>query len=148
MIPISSSLFSQKTATVPLRSRRCIRHGRNLYGYRLHFGVNPILTRSWPRMNGEVEQMALQAVDLYPGFSSHRMRTDHAEVFVRVGGAGPPLVLLHGYPQTHACWHKLAPQLAKHFSVVLCDLPGYGRSRIFNGAEHDSAYSKRSMAAV
>src|SRR6266487_4581177 len=92
--------------------------------------------------------VVLQTVDLYPGFSSHRMCTDHAEVFVRVGGAGPPLVLLHGYPQTHARWHKVVPQLAAHFTVVLCDLPGYGQSRIFSDDANDSVDSKRSMAGA
>ena len=51
-----------------------------------------------------------------------------AEIFVRTGGEGPPLLLLHGYPQTHVMWHRLAPVLARHFHLVIADLRGYGRS--------------------
>ena len=64
----------------------------------------------------------------------------------RKGGSGPPLLLLHGHPQTHAMWHKVAPALAKHFTVVMMDLRGYGDSvRPASDAEH-TAYSKREMA--
>ncbi len=64
----------------------------------------------------------------------------------RKGGSGPPLLLLHGHPQTHAMWHSVAPALARHFSVVMMDLRGYGDSvRPASDAEH-AAYSKRAMA--
>jgi haloacetate dehalogenase len=64
----------------------------------------------------------------------------------RVGGEGPPLLLLHGHPQTHAMWHRVAPTLAKHFTVVMMDLRGYGDSgRPASDAEH-LPYSKREMA--
>ena len=63
-----------------------------------------------------------------------------------IGGSGPPLLLLHGHPQTHAMWHLVAPALTKHFTVVLMDLRGYGDSaRPTSDAEH-AAYSKRAMA--
>lgn len=63
-----------------------------------------------------------------------------------VGGSGPPLLLLHGYPQTHAIWHKVAPRLAERFTVVAADLRGYGRSgRPATDARH-APYSKREMA--
>ena len=63
-----------------------------------------------------------------------------------IGGSGPPLLLLHGHPQTYAMWHLVAPALAKHFTVVLMDLRGYGDSaRPTSDAEH-AAYSKRAMA--
>ncbi len=62
------------------------------------------------------------------------------------GGEGPPLLLLHGHPQTHAMWHRVAPALAKRFTVVLMDLRGYGDSvRVAGDAGHE-AYSKRQMA--
>lgn len=64
----------------------------------------------------------------------------------RKGGSGPPLLLLHGHPQTHAMWHKVAPALARHFTLVMMDLRGYGDSvRPASDAEH-AAYSKRAMA--
>ena len=63
-----------------------------------------------------------------------------------IGGSGPPLLLLHGHPQTYAMWHLVAPALTKHFTVVLMDLRGYGDSaRPTSDAEH-AAYSKRAMA--
>jgi haloacetate dehalogenase len=60
--------------------------------------------------------------DLFPGFAEHRIRTAGAEIFVRTGGNGPPLLLLHGYPQTHVCWHRIAPELSRHVTLVLADL--------------------------
>ncbi|MBS0242281.1 MAG: alpha/beta hydrolase [Proteobacteria bacterium] len=84
--------------------------------------------------------------DLYPGFREHRVRTDGAVIYARSGGSGPPLLLLHGYPQTHACWHKVAPELARHFSLVIPDLRGYGRSTGPATDERHAPYSKRAMA--
>jgi haloacetate dehalogenase len=63
-----------------------------------------------------------------------------------VGGEGPPL-LLHGYPQTRACWHRVAPELARRFTVVAADLRGYGDSSKPPGGDDHAAYSKRAMAA-
>jgi haloacetate dehalogenase len=85
--------------------------------------------------------------DLFPGFSIERIKTDRAEIFARVGGAGPPLLLLHGYPQTHHCWHKIAPALAAEFTVVAADLRGYGQSSAPRGDGGASTYTKRTMAA-
>jgi len=62
------------------------------------------------------------------------------------GGSGPPLLLLHGYPQTHVIWHKIAPQLAERFTVVMTDLRGYGDSSKPDGGENHANYSKRAMA--
>jgi haloacetate dehalogenase len=83
--------------------------------------------------------------DLFPGFASHWIDTEAGKIFARSGGAGPPLLLLHGFPQTHVMWHRVAPQLAKHFSVVLMDLRGYGWSSA-PASTHGQAYSKRLMA--
>ncbi len=84
--------------------------------------------------------------DLFPGFTEGRAAGAGTEIYFRIGGSGPPLVLLHGYPQCHATWHRIAPTLAKHFTCVLPDLRGYGQSGIpANEAEHRS-YSKRRMA--
>lgn len=63
-----------------------------------------------------------------------------------IGGQGPPLLLLHGYPQTHVMWHKVAPLLARHFTVVASDLRGYGDSSKPETAADHSPYSKRNMA--
>jgi haloacetate dehalogenase len=64
-----------------------------------------------------------------------------------IGGKGPPLLLLHGHPQTHATWRKVAPALAQHFTVVAADLRGYGDSSKPAGGDNHIAYAKRSMAA-
>jgi haloacetate dehalogenase len=85
--------------------------------------------------------------DLFPGFAEHRIPTEGAEIFVRTGGSGPPLLLLHGYPQTHVCWHKIAPELARHVTLVLADLRGYGSSSAPRGDAEHKTYSKRTMAA-
>lgn len=83
------------------------------------------------------------AIELFPGFASGRLGAGNYEIFFRIGGSGPPLLLLHGYPETHVCWHKIAPGLAARFTVVVADLPGYGESR---GPEWEAAYAKRAMA--
>jgi haloacetate dehalogenase len=68
------------------------------------------------------------------------------KIMARKGGAGSPLLLLHGHPQTHAIWHRVAPQLAKSHSVVMTDLRGYGDSSKPQGLHDHSNYSKRTMA--
>ncbi len=85
---------------------------------------------------------------LFPGFAPHRIPTpDGQYIHALVGGDGPPLLVLHGHPQTSAIWHKVAPTLAQHFTLVLADLRGYGDSAKPAGdAEHHN-YSKRTMAA-
>ena len=84
--------------------------------------------------------------DLYPGFESHFIDVPGAKIFARVGGNGPPLLLLHGYPQTHVCWHKMASELARQFTLVVPDLRGYGRSRGPKADEQHLGHSKRAMA--
>jgi haloacetate dehalogenase len=84
---------------------------------------------------------------LFPDFRQLRMRTRGATINLVSAGNGPPLLLLHGYPETHAMWHKLAPQLAREFSVVCPDLRGYGDSSKPKGLPDHSNYSKRAMAA-
>lgn len=83
---------------------------------------------------------------LFPGFRRRRIRTAGATINLVAGGEGPPLLLLHGYPQTHAMWHKIAPQLARDFTVVCPDLRGYGDSSKPRGLPDHSNYAKRAMA--
>jgi haloacetate dehalogenase len=83
---------------------------------------------------------------LFPGFVSRRFRTTGAEIHTVIGGSGPPLLLLHGYPQTHAIWHRIAPELATRFTVVCPDLRGYGDSSKPAGDAQHVNYSKRAMA--
>ena len=83
---------------------------------------------------------------LFPGFQRRRISTGGAEINLVHGGKGPPLLLLHGYPQTHAIWHRVAPRLAERFTVVATDLRGYGDSSKPRGLTDHSNYSKRSMA--
>jgi haloacetate dehalogenase len=84
---------------------------------------------------------------LFPGFARRRVATPGAEIQCVVGGSGPPLLLLHGYPQTRAMWHRIAPRLAERFTVVCSDLRGYGDSGKPDGGEKHVNYSKRAMAA-
>jgi haloacetate dehalogenase len=70
-----------------------------------------------------------------------------AEIHVQMGGSGPPLLMLHGYPQTHVMWHKIAPQLALRYTVILPDLRGYGDSSKPDSSPDHEPYSKRAMAA-
>jgi len=83
---------------------------------------------------------------LFPGFKSRRIRTSGAVINLVTGGEGPPVLLLHGYPQTHAMWHKIAPALARDYTVVCPDLRGYGDSSKPKGLPDHSNYSKRAMA--
>src|ERR1043165_2212264 len=89
----------------------------------------------------------MTASSLLPGFDSFRIDTDEGvHIHGRAGGSGPPLLLLHGHPQTHVIWHRVAPELAKAFTLVLPDLRGYGDSSKPAGLEDHSNYSKRTMA--
>jgi haloacetate dehalogenase len=86
--------------------------------------------------------------DLFPHFRALQVEIDPTvTINAIVGGSGPPLLLLHGHPQTHAIWHRVAPRLAEHFTVVACDLRGYGDSSKPQGAPDHANYSKRAMAA-
>jgi haloacetate dehalogenase len=83
--------------------------------------------------------------DLFPGFASHWIDTEAGKMFARSHGAGPPVLLLHGFGETHVAWHRIAPALAKRFFVVAMDLRGYGWSAAPDSAKGE-AYTKRAMA--
>jgi len=80
------------------------------------------------------------------GFTQSFVETNGIRLSVHRGGAGTPLVLLHGYPQNHMCWHKIAPTLAQEFDVIIPDLRGYGDSDMPDADPENRSYSKREMA--
>ncbi|MEZ5098822.1 MAG: alpha/beta hydrolase [Thermoleophilia bacterium] len=80
------------------------------------------------------------------GFTRTRVTTRGAEIAVAHAGSGPPLLLLHGYPQTHAMWHRVAPALAETHTVVCPDLRGYGASSKPPGGDDHAGYAKRTLA--
>jgi haloacetate dehalogenase len=83
---------------------------------------------------------------MFEGFELTDINTGWVTIRVRHGGSGPPLLLLHGNPQTHVMWHRVAPRLAEEFSVVATDLRGYGDSAKPHSAPDHLPYSKRVMA--
>ena len=85
-------------------------------------------------------------MNLFPDFKRKRIRTSGAQINLVHGGEGPPVLLLHGYPETHAMWHRVAPALARDYSVVCADLRGYGDSSKPAGLPDHANYSKRVMA--
>ena len=84
---------------------------------------------------------------LFAGFASRTLDTPRGPVHAVVGGDGPPLLLVHGFPQTHLMWHAVAPRLAERFTVVAVDLPGYGASFRPPVSEDHFSHSKRALAA-
>jgi haloacetate dehalogenase len=82
---------------------------------------------------------------MFEGFKLERIEAGEATLRVRRGGNGPPLLLLHGHPQTHVMWHLIAPRLAREFSVVAMDLRGYGESSKPAATADHEPYSKRAM---
>ncbi|MDG9884267.1 alpha/beta hydrolase [Pseudomonas sp. GD04058] len=83
---------------------------------------------------------------MFPDFHKSTCIIDGVEIAYRKGGAGPALLLLHGHPQTHVIWHKVAASLAEHFTVIAADLRGYGDSAKPEADPAHERYSKRTMA--
>src|ERR671924_687332 len=83
---------------------------------------------------------------MFEGFERRQIATSGTTINLVKGGDGPALLLLHGIPQTHIMWHKIAPRLAQSFTVVAADLRGYGDSSKPAGGGDYSAYNKRTMA--
>lgn len=88
-----------------------------------------------------------QTLGMFEGFVQEMVHTDGLDLFVRHGGAGPAVLLLHGHPRTSATWHRVAPQLVALGRTVVCaDLPGYGRSGKPTPAADHAPHSKRAGA--
>jgi haloacetate dehalogenase len=83
---------------------------------------------------------------LFEGFERRQVETSGATINLVMAGSGAPLLLLHGYPQTHVLWHQVAPALARDFTVVAADLRGYGDSSKPDGGADHAGYTKRTMA--
>ena len=85
--------------------------------------------------------------ELFDGFALEHIDVGDVSLRVRHGGSGPPVLLLHGHPRTHTTWHRVAPLLARHHTVVCPDLRGYGQSSKPRPSPTHETYSKRAMAA-
>ena len=83
---------------------------------------------------------------MFEGFIQKRVKTSGAEINLVTGGSGAPMLLVHGYPQNHVIWHKVAPKLAERFTLVIPDLRGYGDSSKPPTDKEHLPYSKRAMA--
>ncbi|MQT36191.1 MAG: Alpha/beta hydrolase [Pseudomonas helleri] len=83
---------------------------------------------------------------MFAGFQTAQRQVNGVHIAYRIGGSGPGLLLIHGHPQTHVIWHKVAEQLAEHFTVIAADLRGYGDSEKPAAVADHSNYSKREMA--
>jgi haloacetate dehalogenase len=86
-------------------------------------------------------------MSFFPGFGQRRVTVGDIAFNVRSGGSGSPLLLLHGYPQTNVAWHRIAPELARHFTVICPDLKGYGDSDAPAPTTDAGNYAKRAMGA-
>ncbi len=98
-------------------------------------------------MRAPVEGSSVYAAGVFEQFERGRIRTSGAEITYLRGGRGPPVLLLHGFPQTHVMWHRVAPALARRFTVVCTDLRGHGDSSKPGGGPEHRNYSKAVMAA-
>src|SRR5262245_15205268 len=85
-------------------------------------------------------------LDLFPGWAARRLRLGEVQIVLRAAGAGSALLLLHGSPQTHVCWHKIAPELARRSTHVVADRRGYGASSVPRDELGHMSYATRRMA--
>jgi haloacetate dehalogenase len=91
------------------------------------------------------EAICQQEVSVLEAFEAKFIETPDTSIFMRRAGDGPPLLLLHGFPETHLMWRDVAPILARKLTVVVADLRGYGRSGCPDSTPNHSPYSKRAM---
>ncbi len=128
---------------MPNRSRR------NLIKTAVALGVGAVAGDNLPLLGNQLPSRAEQSsggADFFPGFKPLKRTTSGATINFVIGGNGPGLLLLHGYPQTKIMWRKIAPHLAQNFTVVVPDLRGYGDSSKPPDGDNHSGYSKRVMA--
>jgi haloacetate dehalogenase len=98
------------------------------------------------KLSAEPQSSAGDTLRFFPGFKTSKVQTSGATIHVVSGGQGPPVLLLHGAPQSHLSWRLVAPKLASEYTVVVPDLRGYGDSSKPADGENHSNYSKRAMA--
>jgi haloacetate dehalogenase len=119
---------------------------RNLLGAGMVITLGSLLAAQRSAAAAEASVADSADAKLLPGFRVEKVKTSGATLHTVVGGKGPPLLLIHGAPLTHLSWFRVAPELAKHYTVVIPDLRGYGdSSKPEDGADHIN-YSKRAMA--
>src|SRR5215217_160462 len=107
----------------------------------------PLCRRAAPRGKGSGSvSCATRWAGMFDGFDERRIATTKSSIHVRVGGTGPPLLLLHGFPETHLMWRDVAPRLANDFAIVCADVRGQGASGCPDSDKQHSPYSKRAMA--
>jgi haloacetate dehalogenase len=109
----------------------------------------PYLLSGWAKFSGPgggSVNAEVRRLPLFSGFSRAALYVNETVINTRYGGTGPPVLFLHGYPQTHVMWHRVAPTLAERFTVVCSDLRGYGDSGKPLSNENHEPYSKRVMA--
>ncbi len=110
----------------------------------VHINVGGLLDGGPGASNGDAAQALTP--DMMDDFTAAEIATDATTIFVRSHGSGPPILLLHGFPQTQLMWRSVAPLLARDFTVVCADLRGYGRSGCPASAADHAPYAKRTMA--
>jgi haloacetate dehalogenase len=113
----------------------------------VHSGANDPLPPAAESLNRSMFPGFRQTFFSTRGVTVDGKLAEGAVINTLIGGKGPPLLLIHGHPETHVCWHKVAGKLAERFTVVLTDLRGYGDSSKPDGGEDHINYSKRAMAA-
>ena len=110
-------------------------------------GISSSALLAWTKEGSNNEPIPKEStLKFFPDFRAVRVQTTGAIINAVIGGSGPPVLLLHGWPQTHLAWHKVAPMLAKSYTVVATDLRGYGDSSKPADGEQHNGYSKRAMA--
>jgi haloacetate dehalogenase len=135
-----------KSSLIPSDNNDSEAHGNDRRNF-LKFAAGAVIgTAATSLFGSQPQNPAVPSTDMFKEFKSQKIPTTGATINVVSGGQGPPLLLLHGNPETHVMWHKVAPRLATEFSVFAADLRGYGDSSKPEGGENHSNYSKRAMA--